>query len=169
MLELSYGFLLGSFIMSKEESTADHINKRIAKIIKDKRKKLGLTQNYVADKINVTAQQVQKYESGINSFKVSRLIEFGDILNIPTEQFFPVGLQLNPLNLPINYNKQFINEETSEFVHKPKNEKKKNTRCNSDEIPIEEIQDFINKFLLLDKETKLHIISLVSSLAEKET
>lgn len=54
----------------------------------EQRKKLGLTQNEVANKIGVTRACYANYESGIRDIKLSRLLKIKKILNIKTDSVF---------------------------------------------------------------------------------
>lgn len=49
---------------------------------------LGLTQKKVAQALNLTFQQVQKYERGSNRIGASRLFEFSKLFDIPVSKFF---------------------------------------------------------------------------------
>ena len=53
-----------------------------------RRLSLGLTQTKVANAINVTFQQIQKYEKGTNGVSSSRLIQLSSFLKVPITYFF---------------------------------------------------------------------------------
>ena len=53
-----------------------------------RRLSLGLTQTKVANAINVTFQQIQKYEKGTNGVSSSRLIQLSTFLKVPITYFF---------------------------------------------------------------------------------
>lgn len=55
------------------------------------RKALKMTQSDLADKLNLSFQQVQKYESGQNKIYASRLLQISQILNYPIASFFEVS------------------------------------------------------------------------------
>lgn len=48
----------------------------------------GKTQADLADQLNVSSQQFQKYESGTNRIPVQELAFVSDFLEVPIEQFF---------------------------------------------------------------------------------
>ena len=48
----------------------------------------ALTQTKVANAINVTFQQIQKYEKGTNGVSSSRLIQLSNFLKVPITYFF---------------------------------------------------------------------------------
>ena len=53
-----------------------------------RRLSLGLTQTKVAQAINVTFQQIQKYEKGTNGVSSNRLMQLSNYLKVPITYFF---------------------------------------------------------------------------------
>jgi transcriptional regulator with XRE-family HTH domain len=49
---------------------------------------LGLSQTALADSLDLTFQQVQKYEKGSNRIGASRLYQIGRVLDVPVAYFF---------------------------------------------------------------------------------
>ena len=49
---------------------------------------LGMSQEQLGDALNITFQQVQKYERGSNRVSSSRLWDIGQILDVPVSFFF---------------------------------------------------------------------------------
>ncbi len=49
---------------------------------------LGMSQTKLADAVDITFQQVQKYENGTNRVSASTMQEFANILNVPVSFFF---------------------------------------------------------------------------------
>lgn len=49
---------------------------------------LGISQEKLADSVNLTFQQIQKYERGANRMGASRLYELGNILDVNISYFF---------------------------------------------------------------------------------
>ena len=49
---------------------------------------LGLTQTKIAKAINVTFQQIQKYEKGTNGISSLRIMQLANILRVPVLYFF---------------------------------------------------------------------------------
>ena len=66
----------------------DNFNKHLGNKLKLRRLALGLTQTKVAKAINVTFQQIQKYEKGTNGVSSSRLIQLSSFLKVPITYFF---------------------------------------------------------------------------------
>jgi transcriptional regulator with XRE-family HTH domain len=53
-----------------------------------RRKLLGLNQTKLGEAVNLTFQQIQKYERGTNRMGASRLYQFAAILDVPISFFF---------------------------------------------------------------------------------
>ena len=70
------------------QSTAEHIDNHVGQRLQLRRQELGQSQTAVADRLEVTFQQVQKYERGMNRISASRLHDLCGILNVPVEYFF---------------------------------------------------------------------------------
>ena len=68
-----------------EESFNIHLG---SKKLRMRRLSLGLTQTKVAQAINVTFQQIQKYEKGTNGVSSNRLMQLSQFLKVPIIYFF---------------------------------------------------------------------------------
>ena len=66
----------------------DNFNKHLGSKLKLRRLALGLTQTKVAKAINVTFQQIQKYEKGTNGVSSMRLLQLSNYLKVPISYFF---------------------------------------------------------------------------------
>ena len=66
----------------------DNFNKHLGNKLKLRRLALGLTQTKVAKAINVTFQQIQKYEKGTNGVSSIRLLQLSNYLKVPVIYFF---------------------------------------------------------------------------------
>ena len=66
----------------------DNFNVHLGKKIRMRRLSLGLTQTKVAHAINVTFQQIQKYEKGTNGVSSHRLMQLSSFLKVPITYFF---------------------------------------------------------------------------------
>ncbi len=66
----------------------DNFNKHLGKKLRIRRLSLGLTQTKVAQAINVTFQQIQKYEKGTNGVSSNRLMQLAEFLKVPIIYFF---------------------------------------------------------------------------------
>jgi len=65
-----------------------NFNRHLGAKLRVRRLALGLTQTKVAQAINVTFQQIQKYEKGTNGISSLRIMQLGKILNVPVLYFF---------------------------------------------------------------------------------
>ena len=66
----------------------DNFNIHLGKKLRIRRLSLGLTQAKVAQAINVTFQQIQKYEKGTNGVSSNRLMQLSQFLKVPIIYFF---------------------------------------------------------------------------------
>ncbi len=69
--------------------------RRLGQIIKDFRKQKNLTQSELAERIDVSFQQVQKYEQGKSRITLQRLSAIAEVLQVPTSAF----LEEEPLKI----------------------------------------------------------------------
>jgi transcriptional regulator with XRE-family HTH domain len=101
-------------------------NKHLGEMLKKRRLALGLTQTKVAKAINVTFQQIQKYEKGINGVSSTRLLQLSSYLKVPINYFFDNYFEyLNNLDkttgdyMSVNYN--FLVKMFSDLSQEQKN------------------------------------------------
>ena len=108
----------------------ENFNKHLGNVLKMRRLALGLTQTRVARAINVTFQQIQKYEKGINGVSSTRLLQLSNYLRVPINYFFDdYSEYLNNTNkdtdtdtenyMPVNYN--FLAKIYSELTQEQRN------------------------------------------------
>ena len=65
-----------------------NFNHHLGSKLRMRRLALGLTQTKVANAINVTFQQIQKYEKGTNGISSLRLMQLANFLKVPVIYFF---------------------------------------------------------------------------------
>ena len=89
----------------------ENFNKHLGSKLKLRRLVLGLTQTKVAKAINVTFQQIQKYEKGTNGVSSIRLLQLSNFLKVPIDYFFEdfseylINIEKTKEgNLNVNYN-----------------------------------------------------------------
>jgi transcriptional regulator with XRE-family HTH domain len=70
--------------MEKSHSVDVHVGARL----RQRRTLLGMSQSKLGDSVDLTFQQVQKYERGSNRVSSSRLFEFAKVLDVPITYFF---------------------------------------------------------------------------------
>lgn len=73
------------------------LDARLGSLLRQRRQELGLTQSALGDKLDLTFQQIQKYESGTNQLSVGRLLQICRMLNTPVDYF------LDPRAVPVRY------------------------------------------------------------------
>ena len=76
----------------------DNFNKHLGKKLRIRRLSLGLTQTKVAQAINVTFQQIQKYEKGTNGVSSNRLMQLAEFLKVPIIYFFEDYREFKDIN-----------------------------------------------------------------------
>ena len=104
----------------------ENFNLHLGKKLRMRRLSLGLTQTKVAEAINVTFQQIQKYEKGTNGVSSNRLMQLFNYLKVPITYFFEDYRQFQDLkdgqeiNIDLNYS--FLSKTFSSLS---KNQKEK--------------------------------------------
>lgn len=73
----------------KKPRSTTEIDALIGTRIRLARQLVGLSQTELGDRLNVSFQQIQKYENGSNRVAAPRLYEMGKILGKPVTYFFP--------------------------------------------------------------------------------
>ena len=113
-----------------------NFNKHLGNKLKLRRLALGLTQTKVAKAINVTFQQIQKYEKGTNGVSSIRLLQLSNFLKVPINYFFEdyseylINIEKsNQGHMNINYN--FLVKLFSELNYEQKIKLSKNLQLDS--------------------------------------
>ena len=65
-----------------------HVDVHVGKRIRHRRWLLGMTQQQLAEQVGIKFQQIQKYETGANRVRASRLWDIADSLGVPVSFFF---------------------------------------------------------------------------------
>lgn len=76
--------------------TPAEINKRLGAAIRAKCIVLGLSQEALGKRIDVAAQQIQKYEEGTNQVTFSRLVELAGALHTSADELVVAALGDSP-------------------------------------------------------------------------
>jgi transcriptional regulator with XRE-family HTH domain len=63
-----------------------HKTVHLGRLIRELRKTRGMSQMKLAEELDVTYQQVQKYENGTTKVSVSRLVQIANILGVPAQE-----------------------------------------------------------------------------------
>lgn len=72
----------------KTKGTPDDMDIHVGQRIRVRRSLLGLSQEKLAEALNITFQQVQKYERGTNRVSAGRLFQLSSVLGVPISYFF---------------------------------------------------------------------------------
>jgi transcriptional regulator with XRE-family HTH domain len=101
-----------STIFDSKPSSAQFLRKRgegpndidihVGNRLRLRRTVLGLSQEWVGDAVNITFQQLQKYERGINRISASRLYTLAQALGVPVSFFFEDMALTNVQEVPQN-------------------------------------------------------------------
>lgn len=148
----------------KSEKRPNAVDVQVGLLMRERRKKLRLTQEYLGNLLGVTFQQVQKYEKGINRISASRLQDIARILKVELSYFFPN--KPPPETAPKPLSKKFstdypIKHKLAEPKVKPLVRKQSSSSLNDDKIQLLSFFEKIN-----NPEIRKQIISLTKSLSE---
>lgn len=69
-------------------SDPDPIDVHVGKLVRARRRAIGISQHDLAKAIGLTFQQVQKYERGANRVSASKLFAVAQALGVPVASFF---------------------------------------------------------------------------------
>ena len=117
----------------------ENFNEHLGNKLKLRRLALGLTQTKVAKAINVTFQQIQKYEKGTNGVSSIRLLQLSNYLKVPINYFFEdfsdylINIEKSKQG-PVNINYTFLVKLYSELSNEQKIKFSKNLQISSIEI-----------------------------------
>ena len=87
------------------------LKKEIGKAIRKHRRKAGLTQMQLADKVGLTYQQIQKYELGKSALSVDRLCQIATALNVAVYALLP---EMKDQHKPVLFIKEDIEDYLSD-------------------------------------------------------
>ncbi|MAZ01979.1 MAG: DNA-binding protein [Sneathiella sp.] len=87
----------------------DHVGERI----RERRTMMGLTQEHLAKALDISYQQVQKYETGANRVSAGRLFEIAKRLEVDVAYFFE-NLEPSTTSIPLEHGGK--NRSTIELV-----------------------------------------------------
>ena len=75
-------------VASKSNKTPNSIDVLIGARVRAQRNLAGISQEQLAQSLNVTFQQIQKYECGLNRITAARLWQLSKIFAVPVSIFF---------------------------------------------------------------------------------
>jgi transcriptional regulator with XRE-family HTH domain len=71
--------------MTSTSSSIKQFNQKLGQRIKFFRKQAGLSLKEVGNALNVSLQQIQKYETGLNRLSVDMLVRISAVLSVPID------------------------------------------------------------------------------------
>ena len=116
-----------------------NFNRHLGAKLRIRRLALGLTQTKVAQAINVTFQQIQKYEKGTNGVSSIRLLQLSNYLKVPINYFFEdfsdylINIEKSKQG-PVNINYTFLVKLFSELNNEQKIKFSKNLQISSIDV-----------------------------------
>lgn len=125
------------------------IDKYVGSRVRMRRMLIAMSQEKLGDALNLTFQQVQKYEKGINRIGASRLQQIAQILSVPVDFFFEGSPQMDAPD------GGFSEAPSSAYV--------------ADFLSTSEGIHLIKAFIQIkDNKVRRHIVDLVTSIAGSE-
>ena len=103
-----------SYVKSDQENVLNII---VGERLKDARKKAKLTQSKLAKKLNISFQQIGKYEKGQNGLNAIRIVQISNLLNIPKSYLLENIELLGKVKLPDD-NSVIVSESLKNVWHK---------------------------------------------------
>ena len=70
------------------EDAPNPVDVHVGRRVRLRRRELGVSQGWLADRLGLTFQQVQKYERGSNRISASKLYQIASVLEVPITFFF---------------------------------------------------------------------------------
>jgi transcriptional regulator with XRE-family HTH domain len=92
--------IAGAFLPLQEcvlvpKKQANPVDTQVGNRVRIRRMLIGMSQERLGELLNLTFQQVQKYEKGVNRIGAGRLFDVSRILGVPIDYFYEgVGAQL---------------------------------------------------------------------------
>lgn len=103
-----------NFRVTNNNAVDVHVGKRI----RLRRTLLGMSQEQLGNALNITFQQVQKYERGANRVSASRLWDISQIIDVPISYFFEdmsdTTLKASPRKISSNATADVVVDDTKD-------------------------------------------------------
>lgn len=74
--------------MAVAQLSSDSADKQVGQRIQMRRKELGMTAQHLAELVDISHQQLSRYERGTNKINVAHLVNIATKLNTPISWFF---------------------------------------------------------------------------------
>ncbi|WP_459697420.1 helix-turn-helix domain-containing protein [Acidisoma sp. C75] len=79
---------MGKRATTEGDAAPSPIDVHVGARIREQRTRLGMSQEKLGDALNLTFQQIQKYERGVNRVGASRLYDLCRVFDVPADYFF---------------------------------------------------------------------------------
>lgn len=89
-------------------NSPDPIDIHVGKLVRARRKTLGMSQDTLAQSLGLSFQQIQKYERGTNRISASKMFEIARTLGMPAAALFD-GLETGGVDGPLKDFADFVN------------------------------------------------------------
>lgn len=74
--------------MTDDSKSPEAVDVHVGQVIRRRRRKLGMQQIVLANALDITPQQIQKYETAQSRITASALFEIARVLKVPVAYFF---------------------------------------------------------------------------------
>lgn len=74
--------------MTDDSKAPEAVDVHVGQVIRRRRRKLGMQQSVLADALDITPQQIQKYETAQSRITASALFQIARVLKVPVAYFF---------------------------------------------------------------------------------
>lgn len=154
------GKLISNGLMSNK--TIHHVDKYVGEKLRKRRLLLKVSQEQLAECVDLTFQQIQKYEKGLNRISCSKLYEFAHFLKTDIEYFFQGLSGACPVTV-VGGADALCDSATAEYVAPgPQSGSSEVSKLSND------IDTLITAFSKIkNREVRDHVLSLVQSLNRK--
>lgn len=74
--------------MTDDSKSPEAVDVHVGQVIRRRRRTLGMQQSVLADALDITPQQIQKYETAQSRITASALFQIARVLKVPVAYFF---------------------------------------------------------------------------------
>lgn len=142
--------------------STNYIDIQFGRIIKALRIINGMTQTNLADKLDITFQQVQKYESGVNRISACRLYYIAEALSIKPGYFYDRIKKISPDNEEEESNVLCEKEDNINLLV--------NDRASNETVNLQDCNEIVKLVkhykLISDKKVRTNILQLIENIAD---
>lgn len=135
----------------ESKGKVDPVDCHVGKRLKMRRIMLGLSQHDLGDAVNVSIQQIQKYEKATNRISSGRLYAFAKLLMVPVEFFF------SEVENTYEFEPKFsLNDEKESFQH-------------NSPIPEKELINLVRSYSeIKDPSVRKRVVDLLKAMSVEE-